>query len=120
MVKVVEMAVTAQQALQVVGLGIDFPSYIRFTWLTPIVNGHMDGSCRYYPTTQEESVTVQDYGWALNFVIESALQASRSDEVLELVNARATSNWNSQFDRSPRTPGERRWEGPAESQPSSE
>ncbi|GAA3122724.1 hypothetical protein GCM10020254_82270 [Streptomyces goshikiensis] len=49
MAKAVEVAGAAQRALQVISLGIDFSGYIRFTWLTPNVNGHMDGSIRYYP-----------------------------------------------------------------------
>ncbi|NXY94457.1 hypothetical protein HYE82_08635 [Streptomyces sp. BR123] len=112
--KAVEVAVATQRAIQVVSLGIDFPSYIRFTWLTPRVDAYGDGSRRYYPTAQEEAVTGQDYSWALNFVIESALQASRADEVLELVSTRATHNWNSQFDRTSQERFVMRsWEGPA-------
>ncbi|MFF4105434.1 hypothetical protein [Streptomyces sp. NPDC001903] len=115
--KAVETAVATQRAIQVISLGIDFSSYIRFTWLTPSVNGYMAGPPRYYPTAQEEAVTDQDYAWALNFVIESAFQASRADEVLELVNSRVTSNWDAQFSREPRVM--RSWDGPARVQPSS-
>ncbi|MFD6186117.1 hypothetical protein [Streptomyces goshikiensis] len=116
--KTVQVAVATQQAIQVISLGIDFASYIRFTWLTPTINGYMDGPFRYYPTAQEQAVTEQDYAWALNFVIESALQASRADEVLKLVNSRATLNWKAQFNRD-REHIVRSWNGPAPSESSS-
>ncbi|WP_433355579.1 hypothetical protein ACQP25_17110 [Microtetraspora malaysiensis] len=99
-----------QEAMRVVALGIDFPSYVRFQVLAPTVHGYMNGSYRYSVTKSVESLTADDYSWARNFVIEAALNAATADEVLELGSAQIEANWNPE-----QPPEERAWTGPAKS-----
>lgn len=98
-----------QKAMQVMSLGIDFASFARFQTLVPRVHGYMDGSQRFTEVPSDQSLTAEDYAWAQHFVIESALQAARADEVLQLLDEQMKTNWN------PKAPyPERTWTGPAQ------
>ncbi|MEU2607740.1 hypothetical protein [Streptomyces albus] len=107
--RVTAIAGLTQQAMQVMSLSIDFPGFARFLALVPRVDGYMDGSFRYTVTKTLQSLTTEDYSWARDFVIQSALQASRADDVLALWRDQWTANWN------PKAPNqERTWTGPAQ------
>jgi hypothetical protein len=95
--------------MQVISLGIPFPSFARFQALAPRVHGFYDGSRKWYGHPSAPMPTAEDYDWARGFVIESALQAARADDVLDLLDAQMAGNWppNDQ-------PDEFLWTGPAE------
>ncbi|GAB2714558.1 hypothetical protein [Streptomyces bullii] len=107
--KISDIAQETQEAMQVISLGIDFPGFARFKAMAPRVHAYHDGSRRFIVTKWDESITAEDYGWARQFVIESALRAARADGVRELLEAQMTANWR------PEKPfPERTWTGPAE------
>ncbi|WP_445525821.1 hypothetical protein [Streptomyces cyslabdanicus] len=93
--------------MQVLSLGIDFPSYSRFKIIVPDVQPYGDGSQRYTVTEWDEARTADDYAWAEHFVIESALRAARADGVQELTENR------SEAIRKHEGWFERTWTGPA-------
>ncbi|MGI5161985.1 hypothetical protein [Microbispora sp. CA-102843] len=103
-----QIARETQEAMQVIALGIDFPSYMRFQVLAPQAHGYMDRSHRYSVTNSVASLSADDYSWARNFVIEAALNAASADEVVKLGNAQVEANWNPE-----QPPEEREWTGPA-------
>jgi hypothetical protein len=79
------IAKETRTALQIICLGIDFPSFARFQTLVPRVDGYYDGSYRY-SYLPSDLATPQQYSWARHFVIESALRASRADEALDFMH----------------------------------
>lgn len=107
--RITAIAQETQQGMQVISLGIDFPSFARFQVLAPRVHGFFDGSHKWYTRPSETLPTAEDYGWARGFVIESSLQAARADEVLDLLKAQTEANWPP-MDQ----PEEHIWTGPAE------
>jgi hypothetical protein len=101
------IATEVREAMQVLSLGIDFPSYARFKAITPQVHGHYGGSYSYVVTNWLASLTADDYEWAKLFVVESALRAARADEVRALLEAKA------QADPHWQQYPQREWTGPA-------
>jgi hypothetical protein len=109
LLKLTEFMDTAQDALRVISLGIDYPSLARFAVLTPKIHSYGDGSMRFGDFPSVRALTADDYDWGRHFVIESGLRAARADEIRGL-QERAY-----ELDRS--LPGqyeERSWTGPAE------
>ncbi|MFD4343424.1 hypothetical protein ACFWQ6_00830 [Streptomyces coelicoflavus] len=102
------IATRVREAMQVLSLGIDFPSYARFKVIVPEVVNHGDGTDRYAVTPWQEDRTADDYAWAEHFVIESALRAGRAEGVQELAQERMKS-----FEQQPWPVPERTWTGPA-------
>ncbi|MER7815636.1 hypothetical protein [Streptomyces sp. NPDC096153] len=92
--KVMAVAESAQTALRVVSLGIDFPRYTRFVALTPRVHGYYSGPPRYGVAPSYESLTAEDYAWCRQFVIEAALRAAGADGIKELLDEQMKANWD--------------------------
>ncbi|KOV35654.1 hypothetical protein AB0420_35960 [Streptomyces caelestis] len=101
------IATEVREAMQVLSLGLDFPSYTRFKTITPQVHGYYSGPDRYVVTNWLASLTADDYEWAKLFVVESALRAARADEVRALLEAQAEADPH--WQQYP----EREWTGPA-------
>ncbi|WP_404199116.1 hypothetical protein [Streptomyces tauricus] len=80
-----DIAKETRRALQIIGLGIDFPSFTKFQTLAPRVHGFYDNSHRYN-YLPADLTTPEQYSWARHFVIESALRSSRADEVLDFMH----------------------------------
>ncbi|MFD8952523.1 hypothetical protein ACFV0B_27135 [Streptomyces xanthophaeus] len=99
------IATETRTALQIICLGIDFPSFARFQTLAPRVHGFFDHSYRY-SYLPSEPATAQQYSWARHFVVESALRASRADEALIFMHGQET-----QTNRMQQTYQERAWTG---------
>lgn len=105
--KMTEIAKATQEALRVISLGIDYPSVARFRVIAPRVDGYANGSHRFVNSKSVQALTAEEYDWARHFVIESALRASRADQVRQLQERAFELNWN------PSLPyGERTWTGP--------
>ncbi|WIY05113.1 hypothetical protein QRX60_15190 [Amycolatopsis mongoliensis] len=69
----IEFAATAQTALRVMALGIDFPRYLRFDNLTPSIDGtYGDPLARSYPDGY--APTGEHFSYCQGFVIEVALR----------------------------------------------
>ncbi|MGW8688103.1 hypothetical protein ACWGNN_45320 [Streptomyces sp. NPDC055817] len=77
-----------KEALQVLSLGIDYARYAHFNVIVPGVNKYADGSTRIAVTDMDRATTNDDYQQARLFVIESALQAARTDATFEQLNVR--------------------------------
>ncbi|MBX9399473.1 hypothetical protein K4749_39560 [Streptomyces sp. TRM72054] len=100
------IAKESRTALQIICLGIDFPSFARFQTLVPRVHGYYDHSYRY-SYLPSDPATPQQYSWARHFVIESALRASRADEALDFMQGQAAHTQRMQSKSE-----ERAWTGP--------
>lgn len=73
-----------KQAMRVIALGIDYARYVHFSVLTPNeISWGRDGSIKFSVDDMSKSLTADDYQQARLFVIDSALQAARSDAMLE-------------------------------------
>lgn len=77
-----------KEALQVLSLGIDYARYAHFNVMVPGVIKYADGSTRIAVTDMDRATTADDYQQARLFVIESALQAARTDATFEQLNVR--------------------------------
>lgn len=75
-----------KEALQVLSLGIDYTRYAHFNVMVPGVNKYVDGSTKIAVTDMDRVTTADDYQQARLFVIESALQAARTDATFEQLN----------------------------------
>ncbi|MET7479551.1 hypothetical protein ABZT17_35030 [Streptomyces sp. NPDC005648] len=82
--KLSEIAEHTQEALRAISLGIDYPSLTRFRIIAPTVHHYGNGEHRYVEATSHTQLTADDYDWARHFVIESALRASRADDIADL------------------------------------
>ncbi|WP_432169070.1 hypothetical protein [Streptomyces sp. 1222.5] len=81
LLKLTEFMDTAQDALRVISLGIDYPSLARFTVLVPKIHWYVNGGKRFDNLPSVSGLTAEDYRWSRHFVIESALRAARADEI---------------------------------------
>jgi hypothetical protein len=81
LLKLTEFMDTAQDALRVISLGIDYPSLARFVVLVPKLHAYADGSKRFGDLPSVRALTAEDYDWCRHFVIESGLRAARADEI---------------------------------------
>ncbi|MFJ6509092.1 hypothetical protein [Streptomyces sp. NPDC091879] len=109
LLKLTEFMDTAQDALRVIALGIDYPSLARFSVLAPKIHGYANGGRRFADLPSVRALTADDYDWARHFVIESGLRAARADEIRGLQEQA--------FQRDRSIPGqyqERTWTGPAD------
>ncbi|RSN99947.1 hypothetical protein DMH26_17645 [Streptomyces sp. WAC 05379] len=107
--KLSSIAAATQEALRAASLGIDYQSLARFQATVPRVDGYYDGTRRYIETESVRRLTADDYDWARHFVIESALRASRADDIANLRRTRTELNEH------PQQPAEERsWAGPAD------
>jgi hypothetical protein len=70
--KVALISERTQQGMQVISLGIDYPSYTRFQVLTPRVHAHGDGSQRYTVTPWHHRLTAEAE-WKRSFVSDGGL-----------------------------------------------
>ncbi|WP_306339592.1 hypothetical protein [Streptomyces sp. AS13] len=77
-----------KEALQVLSLGIDYARYAHFNVMVPGVFKDAEGGTRIAVTDMDRATTTDDYQQARLFVIESALQAARTDATFEQLNAR--------------------------------
>lgn len=106
--KLSEIAEHTQEALRAISLGIDYPGLTRFRIIAPTVHLYANGERRYVEAKSHTQLTADDYDWAHHFVIESALRASRADDIANLQETQRRLNWN------PAAPyPERTWTGPA-------
>ncbi|MET7776311.1 hypothetical protein ABZU94_10460 [Streptomyces mirabilis] len=109
LLKLTEFMDTAQDALRVISLGVDYPSLARFAVLAPRMHGYANGGMRFADLPSVRALTADDYEWGRHFVIESGLRAARADEIRGL-QERA-------YELNRSLPGrheERSWTGPAE------
>ncbi|MFH8475729.1 hypothetical protein [Streptomyces sp. NPDC018000] len=77
-----------QEALQVIALGIDYARYAHFNVMVPAVDKYEDGSIVLAVTDMDMATTADDYQQARLFVIESALQAARTDATFDQLKVR--------------------------------
>ncbi|WP_030894166.1 hypothetical protein [Streptomyces sp. NRRL F-5053] len=77
-----------REALQVLSLGIDYARYAHFNVMVPGVDKDVEGSTKIVVTDMDRATTADDYQQARLFVIESALQAARTDATFEQLNVR--------------------------------
>jgi hypothetical protein len=77
-----------RHALQVISLGIDYARYAHFDVMVPAVDKDMDGTTRITVTALDRATTADDYQQARLFVIESALQAARTDATFDQLKIR--------------------------------
>lgn len=112
LLKLTEFMDTAQDALRVISLGIDYPSLARFSVLAPKVRGFVNGVQRFPDLPAVRALTAEDYDWGRHFVIESGLRAARADEI------RGMQEQARQLNRSEAGQiVERTWTGPVEATP---
>ncbi|MGW4529154.1 hypothetical protein [Amycolatopsis sp. NPDC004378] len=77
----IEFAATAQTALRVMTLGIDFPRYLRFEKLTPSISGTFDNPlARSYPDGY--APTEDDFNYCQQFLIEVTLRIAEVNAYL--------------------------------------
>ncbi|WP_316744069.1 hypothetical protein [Streptomyces sp. MK7] len=99
-----------RRAMQVMALGIDYTRYVQFETVTPAILRYIGERTDFIIEEGHKALTVDDYHFGRLFVIESALQAAKVDEVLQ--RRRAI------HEASNPTPGvwhrgeQRRWQGP--------
>ncbi len=99
-----------RRAMQVTALGIDYTRYAQFEVVTPTILNFIDGHAEFLVEEGHKALTTDDYQFARLFVIESALQVAKVDEIFQRRRAHAAANspepgvWKA---------GEtRNWEGP--------
>jgi hypothetical protein len=112
LLKLTEFMDTAQDALRVISLGIDYPSLARFAILVPKLHQYVDSGRRFDDLPSVRALTADDYDWARHFVIESGLRAARADEIRELQERAHALNRGTAGQPSRRT-----WTGPAQEAP---
>lgn len=83
-----------QRALKVISLGIDYTRYAYFNAMVPGVYDDKDGSTTIVVTDLDAATTADDYQQARLFVIESALQAARTDTTFDQLKIRFPSGYN--------------------------
>ncbi|MFF6985617.1 hypothetical protein [Streptomyces sp. NPDC010273] len=105
--KLGQISEALQNALRTMSLGIDQPSLRRFQILVPRIFRANNGP-RYVEGEALRQLTVEEYDWARHFVIESALRAERSNDLIDLRKAKAAVNWED-----PDNTPTRFWTGPA-------
>ncbi len=81
--KVHETAVTMQQAMRVMAVGLDYRKYARFAMLIPDVRRYADGRRKVHPVPGLV-VTDDDYHFCQEFVITAAVHLSEVDFDLDL------------------------------------
>ncbi|MGW7197353.1 hypothetical protein [Streptomyces chryseus] len=77
-----------QAAMRIVALGIDYAQYADFDIQAPEATRHPDGTIRFVVDKHHKLLNDEDYRLARLFVIQSALQAARVDNVLHLMHDR--------------------------------
>jgi len=92
-----------QAAMVLVNIGIDYPKYVRFRSIAPRMDSYMTGSRRFVYTDKHESRTPEEYQFCKMFVIESALAASRANDLVMSEN----NTWNPSLSHNEKT-----WSGP--------
>ncbi|MEU8932374.1 hypothetical protein AB0D30_21090 [Streptomyces sp. NPDC048409] len=90
--KLSEFMDEAQEALRVMSLGIDYPSFVRFNVTTPNLHAYGNGQHRYVRAKFLEVVTAEDYDWARHFVIESGLRASKAHDLQAMMREGCKAN----------------------------
>jgi hypothetical protein len=80
---IVEFVGPAQQALRMLALRIDYRRYIEFTMLTPRISRSVGGTIRYSYGDALNALTEQDYQKCRLFVIESTLEAAKTEAAIE-------------------------------------
>jgi hypothetical protein len=105
--KLMDVAEETQTALRLISLGIDFPQYTRFAALAPRVHGYFSGPPRYVVPPSLAELGAEDYAWARQFVIESALRAASADGILQLLDEHAKKDWDPKGKPAP----QRSWTG---------
>ncbi|WP_030209230.1 hypothetical protein [Streptomyces bikiniensis] len=99
-----------RRAMQVTALGIDYSRYAQFEVVTPAIQHYLDGHTTFVVEEGHKALTTDDYHFGRLFVIESALQAAKADEVLQ--RRRAHHAAGSPSPGSWKTGEHRQWEGP--------
>ncbi|MFD4524230.1 hypothetical protein ACFWP7_09970 [Streptomyces sp. NPDC058470] len=99
-----------RRAMQVTGLGIDYTRHAQFEVVTPEILNYIDGHAEFLVEEGHKALTADDYHFARLFVIESALQAARVDEVLQRRRAHHAAGTPSPGVW--KTGDTRNWEGP--------
>lgn len=90
--KTMNIVAEMQAALRVISLGIDLPKYQRFNARTPLVHDYLNGGQSYSVDAWCKTITIEDYEWCRQFVIESALRAARADGIHEMLETGAEVN----------------------------
>lgn len=106
--KLSDIATAVQEAMRAMSLGIDYPRLARFKILAPRVHLYGDGRMRYIVTERMESLSADEYSWARDFVVESALSAAGADGIQDLWEAQRDASWKRST-----TYSERVWTGSA-------
>ncbi|MFI8093902.1 hypothetical protein ACIF9R_37300 [Streptomyces sp. NPDC086080] len=101
------IATEVREAMQVLSLGIDFPSFLRFKAMTPTVHATYGGEKSYAVTNWLAAATADDYEWAKLFVVEAALRSARGDQARKLLEEQAKAD--SRYQQYP----QREWTGAA-------
>ncbi|MFJ8153950.1 hypothetical protein [Streptomyces sp. NPDC094468] len=104
--KLSEIAEHTQEALRAMSLGIDYTGLTRFRIIAPSVHGVYAGGARFIEAASHRQLTGDDYDWARHFIIESALRASRADDIAKVQESTRKLNFADQ------TYIDRRWAGP--------